>query len=118
MQFDVTTGDYFGTLMSRLVDESRRLLKEDGKKFDPTPEAYKIQNDMCIAGDYLRLLDPPTMIIQNVPTPLVQEAMEKVIPPYRKYAGKLIEHFIKSCKEQGGDPEKVDKYFNENYKWK
>ena len=49
MQFDVTTGNYFGTLMSRLVDESRRLLKEDGKKFDPTPEAYKIQNDMCIA---------------------------------------------------------------------
>ena len=35
MQFDVTTGDYFGTLMS-LVDElARRLLKEDGKKFDP-----------------------------------------------------------------------------------
>ena len=67
MQFDVTTGNYFGTLMSRLVDESRRLLKEDGKSFDPTPEAHKIQNDMCIAGDYLRLLDPPTMIIQNVP---------------------------------------------------
>ena len=100
MQFDVTTGDYFGTLMSRLVDESRRLLKEDGKKFDPTPEAYKIQNDMCVAGDYLRLLDPPTMIIQNVPTPLVQEAMDKVIPPYREYAGKLIEHFIKFVKNR------------------
>ena len=33
----------------------RRLLKEG--KNDHT-EAYKIQNDMCIAGDYLRLLDP------------------------------------------------------------
>ena len=38
---------------------NQRLLKEDGKKFDPTPEAYKIPNDMCVAGDYLRLLDHP-----------------------------------------------------------
>lgn len=118
MQFDITTGNYFGTLMCRLVDESRRLLKEDDKKFNPTPEAHKIQNDMCKAGDYLRLLDQPTMIIANIPQPVVREAMDKSIPPYREYAGKLVEHFIKSCKEQGGDPVKVDKYFNENYKWK
>jgi len=42
MQKEIYKEDYFGTLMSVLVDESRRLLPV----FNPTPELYKIQNDM------------------------------------------------------------------------
>jgi hypothetical protein len=46
MQKEIFKEDYFGTLMSILVDESRRMMST----FNPTAETHKIQNDMCKAG--------------------------------------------------------------------
>ena len=49
MQKQIHNEDYFGTLMSVLVDESRRMMPT----FNPTKESHKIQNDMCKAGTWL-----------------------------------------------------------------
>ena len=116
MAKNILKEDYFGTLMSNLVDQSRELLKTMGKTFNPTPEAYKIQNDMCVSGDYLKLL-PIDMIIQTTPQKEVVEAEKKCLPRYRNNAIKLIKHFMKSCVDQGGDTKKVELFFKEKYTW-
>jgi len=40
------------------------------------------------------------------------------LPEYRRLAAKLIEHFIKEFKTQGGDDAKIREHFERMYKWK
>ena len=69
MQKEIHKEDYFGTLMSVLVDESRRIMPT----FNPTKESHKIQNDMCKAGTWLDQV-PANTIIQSDP----QESIKKL----------------------------------------
>ena len=91
MQKDIYKEDYFGTLMSVLVDESRKMLPT----FNPTPELHKIQNDMCKAGSWVDKV-PLGVIIQTVPQESVVKLIEESLPPYRRLAAELIEECIES----------------------
>ena len=88
MQKEIHKEDYFGTLMSVLVDESRRMMST----FNPTAETHKIQNDMCKAGTWLTQV-PVDTIIQTVPQDSIKKLEEQTLPEYRRFAAKLIEHF-------------------------
>ena len=79
MQKEIYKEDYFGTLMSVLVDESRKLLPE----FNPTEETHKIQNDMCKAGSWIDEM-PVGTIVQSVPQDSIVKLQEKVLPEYRE----------------------------------
>jgi len=113
MQKEIHKEDYFGTLMSILVDESRRIMSS----FNPTAETHKIQNDMCKAGTWLGSM-PANTIVQNPPQDFVNKLEEETLPEYRRLAAKLIEHFIKEFKTQGGDDTKIREHFERMYKWK
>jgi len=113
MQKEIHKEDYFGTLMSILVDESRRMMPT----FNPTAETHKIQNDMCKAGNWLGSM-PVNMIVQSPPQDFVKKLEEKTLPEYRRLAANLIEHFIKEFKTQGGDDAKIREHFERMYKWK
>ena len=112
MQKEIYKEDYFGTLMSVLVDESRRMMPT----FNPTKESHKIQNDMCKAGTWLDLMTANT-IIQSDPQQSIKNLQADVLPEYRRLAAKLIEHFIKEFKTQGGDDAKIREHFERMYKW-
>ena len=112
MQKEIHKEDYFGTLMSILVDESRRMMPT----FNPTKESHKIQNDMCKAGTWLDLITANT-IIQSVPQQSIKKLQTDVLPEYRRVAAKLIEQFIKEFKTQGGDDAKIREHFERMYKW-
>ena len=113
MQKEIHKEDYFGTLMSILVDESRRMMST----FNPTAQTHKIQNDMCKAGTWLDQV-PPNTIIQTVPQDFVKKLEEQALPEYRRLAANLIEHFIKEFKTQGADDAKIREHFERMYKWK
>jgi hypothetical protein len=113
MQKDIFEQDYLGTLMSILVDESRRMLPS----FNPTEETHKIQNDMCKAGSWIDSM-PINTIVETVPQASIQKLQVDVLPEYRRLAAKLIEHFIESFKAQGGDALKIREHFERMYKWK
>ena len=113
MQKEIYKEDYFGTLMSVLVDESRRIMPT----FNPTKELHKIQNDMCKAGSWIDRM-PIGTIVQSVPQASIQKLQVDVLPEYRSLAAKLIEHFIESFKAQGGDALKIREHFERMYKWK
>ena len=113
MQKEIHKEDYFGTLMSTLVDESRRMMST----FNPTAETHKIQNDMCKAGTWLTQV-PLNTIIQSDPQRTIKKSQEDVLPEYRRSAAKLIEHFIESFKSQGGDAVEIREHFERMYKWK
>ena len=113
MQKDIYKEDYFGTLMSVLVDESRKMLPT----FNPTPELHKIQNDMCKAGSWVDKV-PLGVIIQTVPQESIVKLIEESLPPYRRLAAKLIEECIESFGKQGGDQNKCREHFERMYKWK
>ena len=112
MQKQIHNEDYFGTLMSVLVDESRRMMPT----FNPTKESHKIQNDMCKAGTWLDQV-PANTIIQSVPQESIKKLQTDVLPEYRRLAAKLIEHFIKEFKTQGGNDAKLREHFERMYKW-
>ena len=113
MQKDILQEDYFGTLMSILVDESRRMMPT----FNPTAETHKIQNDMCKAGTWLTQV-PANTIIQSDPQESIKKLQRDVLPEYRRMAANLIEHFIKEFKTQGGDDAKIREHLEGMYKWK
>ena len=112
MQKEIYKENYFGTLMCVLVDESRRMMST----FNPTLELHKIQNDMCVAGTWIDKV-PKGEIIQTVPQASIQKLQADVLPEYRRLAAKLIEHFIKEFKTQGGDDVKIREHFERMYKW-
>ena len=113
MQKEIHKEDYFGTLMSVLVDESRRMMST----FNPTAETHKIQSDMCKAGTWLDQV-PANTIIQSDPQESIKKLQADVLPEYRRLAVKLIEHFIESFKAQGGDQTKIKEQLERMYKWK
>ena len=113
MQKEIFKEDYFGTLMSILVDEARKIMPE----FKPSEEAYKIQNDMCKAGSWIDQV-PIGTIIQTVPQLSVRKLQEQVLPEYRRLAAKLIEHFVVSFIEQGGDADAIRETYGKRYIWK
>jgi len=113
MQKEIYKEDYFGTLMCILVDESRKMLPS----FNPTAESHKIQNDMCKAGTWIDKM-PAGTIVHNEPQHIITKLQQDVLPEYRRLAAKLIEHFIKEFKTQGGDDVKIREHFERMYKWK
>ena len=113
MQKEIYKEDYFGTLMSVLTDEARRIMPT----FNPTKELHKIQNNMCKAGSWIDSM-PIGTIVQSVPQESIQKLQTDVLPEYRRLAAKLIEHFIESFKAQGGDALKIREHFERMYKWK
>ena len=112
MQKDILQEDYFGTLMSILVDESRRMMPT----FNPTAESHKIQNDMCKAGTWLGSM-PVNTIVQSPPQDFIKKLEEQTLPEYRRLAANLIEHFIKEFKTQGGNPVQIKQKLESMYKW-
>ena len=105
--------DYFGTLMAILIDEARKIMPT----FNPTPELHKIQNDMCKAGSWIDQV-PIGTIIQTVPQLSVRKLQEQCLPEYRRLAAKLIEHFVVSFIEQGGDADAIRETYGKRYIWK
>ena len=75
MQREIFKEDYFGTLMSVLVDECRRILPT----FNPTQEAHKIQNDMCKAGTWIDKM-PAGTIVHNEPQQLITKYNKTCCP--------------------------------------
>lgn len=113
MQKEIHKEDYFGTLMSILVDESRRLLPT----FNPTKELHKIQNDMCKAGSWIDSM-PIGTIVQTVPQESIQKLQRDVLPKYRRLAANLIDQFINEFEAQGGRRIEITEKLERMYKWK
>ena len=113
MQKDITKEDYFGTLMSVLVDEARRIMPT----FNPTKELHKIQNDMCKAGSWIDSM-PIGTIVQSVPQESIQKLQADVLPEYRRLAANLIDQFINEFEAQGGRRIEITEKFERMYKWK
>jgi len=113
MQKEIYKEDYFGTLMSILVDESRRLLPT----FNPTKELHKIQNDMCKAGSWIESM-PIGTIVESVPQASIVKLQQDVLPEYRRLAANLIDRFIDEFEVQGGRRTEITEKFESMYKWK
>ena len=110
---EILKEDYFGTLMSILVDESRKMLPS----FNPTKELHKIQNDMCRAGSWIDNM-PIGTIIQSVPQASIQKLQRDVLPEYRRLAANLIDRFISEFEAQGGRRTEITEKFESMYKWR
>ena len=113
MQKQIHKEDYFGTLMSVLVDESRRMMPT----FNPTKELHKIQNDMCKAGSWIDRM-PVGTIVQSGPQAYIQKMQNDVLPEYRRLAANLIDRFISELEAQGGRRIEITEKFERMYKWK
>ena len=113
MQKEIYKEDYFGTLMSVLVDESRRMMPT----FNPTKELHKIQNDMCKAGSWIDSM-PIGTIVQSDPQASVVKLQQNVLPEYRRLAANLIDRFISEFEAQGGRRTEITEKFESMYKWK
>ena len=113
MQKDIYKEDYFGTLMSVLTDECRRMFPQ----FNPTKELHKIQNDMCKAGTWIDKV-PPGVIIHTVPQKSIVKLQEDVLPEYRRLAANLIDRFISEFEAQGGRRIEITEKLERMYKWK
>ena len=113
MQKDIYKEDYFGTLMSILVDESRKLLPT----FNPTKELHKIQNNMCKAGSWIDSM-PIGTIVQSVPQESIQKLQADVLPEYRRLAANLIDQFINEFEAQGGRRVEITEKYESMYKWR
>ena len=113
MQKDVSKESYFGTLMSILIDESRRILPT----FNATPELHKIQNNMCRAGSWIDNM-PVGTIVQTEPQDSVKKLVEDALPEYRRLAANLIDQFIHEFETQGGNRREITEHFERMYKWK
>jgi len=113
MQKDIYKEDYFGTLMSVLVDEARKIMPT----FNPTPELHKIQNNMCKAGSWIDNM-PTGTIVWSVPQESIRKLQQDVLPEYRRLAANLIDKFIDSFEEQGGRRIEITEHYERMYKWK
>ena len=113
MQKEIYKEDYFGTLMSILVDESRRMMPT----FNPTQELHKIQNDMCKAGSWIDSM-PIGTIVETVPQESIQKLQTDVLPEYRRLAANLIDRFIDEFEAQGGRRTEITEKFESMYKWR
>ena len=113
MQKEIYKDDYFGTLMSILVDESRKIMPT----FNPTKELHKIQNDMCKAGTWIDSM-PLGTIVQTVPQESIQKLQADVLPEYRRLAANLIDQFINEFEAQGGRRVEITEKFESMYKWR
>ena len=113
MQKEIFKEDYFGTLMSILVDESRRMMPT----FNPTADTHKIQNDMCKAGSWIDSM-PIGTIVETVPQESIQKLQADVLPEYRRLAANLIDKFIDEFEAQGGRRVEITEKFERMYKWK
>ena len=113
MQKEIYKEDYFGTLMSILVDESRRIMPT----FNPTKELHKIQNDMCKAGSWIDSM-PIGTIVQSVPQESIQKLQADVLPEYRRLAANLIDKFVDEFEAQGGRRVVITEKLESMYKWK
>ena len=113
MQKDIHKEDYFQTLMCVLVDESRKLLPS----FNPISEAHRINKEMSKAGSWVDLV-PVGTIIQTIPQQFIQKLQKLVMPEYRRLAAELIDHFIDSFEEQGGDRTQIKEKFESMYIWR
>ena len=113
MQKDISKEDYFGTLMCILIDEARKIMPG----FNPTQEAHKIQNDMCKAGSWIDHM-PLGTIVQSVPQDSIVKLQKEALPEYRRLAAKLLDYFIDSFVEQGGDRKIIKEKYESMYKWK
>jgi len=113
MQKEIYKEDYFGTMMSILVDESRRIMPT----FNPTPELHRIQNDMCKAGSWIDKM-PIGTIVHSVPQESIQKLQEDALPEYRRLAANLIDKFVDEFEAQGGRRVEITEKFESMYKWK
>jgi len=113
MQKEIYKEDYFGTLMSVLVDESRRIMPT----FNPTKELHKIQNDMCKAGSWIDDM-PIGTIVESVPQASIQKLQADVLPEYRRLAANLIDQFINEFEAQGGRRIEITEKLERMYKWR
>tara|TARA_B100001769_G_scaffold20663_1_gene13808 strand:+ start:3822 stop:4166 length:345 start_codon:yes stop_codon:yes gene_type:complete len=113
MQKEIYKENYFGTLMSILVDQARKLLPT----FMPTEHLYKIQNDMCQAGSWLDKV-PLGVIIQTVPQDSIVKLQKEALPEYRRLAANLIDQFINEFESQGGNRREITEKYESMYKWK
>ncbi len=113
MQKEIYKEDYFGTMMSILVDESRRIMPT----FNPTPELHKIQNNMCKAGSWIDKM-PIGTIVHSVPQESIQKLQEDALPEYRRLAANLIDKFVDEFEAQGGRRVEITEKFESMYKWK
>ena len=113
MQKEIYKENYFGTLMSILVDESRRMMST----FNPTKELHKIQNDMCKAGSWIDSM-PIGTIVETVPQESIQKLQTDVLPEYRRLAANLIDKFIDEFEAQGGRRAEITEKFERMYIWK
>ena len=112
MQKEIFNEDYFGTLMSILVDESRRMMPT----FNPTAETHKIQNDMCKAGSWIDSV-PVDTIVESEPQESIVKLCQDVLPEYRRLAANLIDQFISEFEAQGGRRIEITEKFERMYKW-
>ena len=113
MHKEIYKDDYFGSLMSILVDESRKIMPT----FNPTKELHKIQNDMCKAGTWIDSM-PLGTIVQTVPQESIQKLQADVMPEYRRLAANLIDQFINEFEAQGGRRVEITEKFESMYKWR
>ena len=115
---EISKEKYFGTLMCVLTDDVRRLMRTMDKEFTLEKEAWNINAEMTKAGDWIDHIPGGfKTIVHTVPQDFVQDAMEKVLPKYRKLAWDLIEHFKKSSISQGADAKVINEDFDKKYKW-
>lgn len=113
MQKEIYKEDYFGNLMSILIDQARSLLPT----FMPTEGLHKVQNDMCKAGSWLDDV-PLGVIIQTVPQDEIVKLQEEALPEYRRLAANLIDQFISEFELQGGNRRDITEKYESIYKWK
>ena len=113
MQKEIYKEDYFGNLMSVLVDQARKLLPA----FMPTESLYKIQNDMCKAGSWLDKV-PLGVIIQTVPQDSIAKLQKEALPEYSRLAANLIDQFINEVESQGGNRRQITEKYESKNKWK
>ncbi|HAF77503.1 MAG TPA: hypothetical protein DCG42_09300 [Maribacter sp.] len=112
MQKEIYKEDYFGTLMSILIDQARKLLPE----FMPTEALHKVQKDMCKAGSWLDKV-PLGVIIETVPQDSIVKLQQEALPEYRKLAANLIDQFISEFELQGGNRREITEKYESMYQW-
>ena len=113
MQKEIFKEDYFGTLMSVLIDQARKLLPA----FMPTEALYKVQSDMCKAGTWLDKV-PLGVIIHTVPQDSIVKLQQEALPKYRKLAANLIDQFINEFEYQGGSRRDIIEKYERINQWK
>jgi len=115
---EISKENYFGTLMCVLTDETRRMMRSIGKEYQLEQKAWNINAEMTKAGDWIDHIPGGfKTIVHTVPQQFVQDAMQKVLPQYRKLAWKLIQHFKQSAIEQGAEEKMVNEEFKKRFKW-